>query len=164
MQRESELKARKIVLNLTDEECRKLAELAGELGLTAGGLLEEFVGDLTDGYHTNGSDERMYASLWLTRCGFSMFADKTFLRWLLAEGSVDDVLQRYDIIELYDGDNDPEALDEIEYQIACIKELYADYAKATQAKNAEPEPYENALAGVLAWGKERDKLIKGEKN
>ena len=83
---ETELKERTISVRLSDRDCDKLMDLCGICGLSVGELIEGFVGDLVNGTHTHGSDERMYAERWFERCGFEMFAEPTLLQHLLYWG------------------------------------------------------------------------------
>ena len=80
------------VEGVTAEDMKALAIKAGECGLSIGSLLGNFINDLVYGAATNGSDERMYAQQWFDRCGFSMFPEKTFLRYLIGWGNLEDVL------------------------------------------------------------------------
>ena len=59
------IKPRTITVNLSDADVKRLAEKSGEGGLTISELLENFIGDLVDGTYSNGSDERMYAELYI---------------------------------------------------------------------------------------------------
>lgn len=102
------VRPREIKLNLSDADCERLAEMAGKGGLTVAELLENFIGDLVDGTHSNGSDEQMYAEQWYDRCWFGMFPEKTFLFYLLEE---------------YEMDNFQEALKRKKNDQACMKEI-----------------------------------------
>lgn len=77
------IKNRKISLELSDTDVRRICEKAGQAGLTVSELLQNFIGDLVGGTYSNGSDERDFAQQWFDRCGFGMMPDKTFLRYLL---------------------------------------------------------------------------------
>lgn len=92
------IKERTFKLHLSDEDVKRLWEKAGSVGMTAGELLTSFVGDLVDGTYSHGSDERMYAEQWFDRCGFAYEAEKTFLRYLLEYGEIDDLLQCVDYL------------------------------------------------------------------
>lgn len=118
-----------IQVNLPEEDALRIANKAGRHGLTVGKLIEQFIGDLIDGASTNGSDERMYASLWFDRCWFSMFPDKTFLSYLIEVNKVKLVLQLW--TDLQDAKNDiayyEEHPDETEPgEVEEIRELLQD--------------------------------------
>lgn len=96
------IKGRNITLQLSDADCDRLLALAGEHGLTVAELLQNFIGDLIDGTYSNGSDERMYAKDWFSRCGFGMFPEHMLLRYLLKNGyDVDDFVTAWDEQENY---------------------------------------------------------------
>lgn len=81
-----------IEVKLSDNDAKSLCETAGLHGLTVGRLIENFIEDLVDGPHSNGSDERMYAQQWFERCGFGMFSDFTFLSHLIDCGELNIVI------------------------------------------------------------------------
>ena len=155
---------RTITLRLSDADCERLAKKAGEVGLTAGDLLKEFVGDLVDGTYSNGSDERMYAQQWFDRVGFEHQADKTFLRWLLQYGDVHDFLTRYSMIEECKEDlASPEPMDskesnqlEMIYQQERLDEAYKEYC--ADCWNCTLEPYDAAVERILKWEAELQAL------
>lgn len=68
--------------NLSDKDCTRLCELCKGHGITVSYLLESFIGDLINGSTTNGSDERMCANTYFSRCLFGMFPERTLLNWL----------------------------------------------------------------------------------
>lgn len=83
------IKERTIYLNLSDADCKRISTYAAKANITVSQLLESFIGDLVNGTYTNGSDERDCAQRWFERCGYGMYSEKTFLRYILEEG--DDV-------------------------------------------------------------------------
>ena len=80
------IKERQITVKLSDADCNRLTKKCGEYGLTIGGLLENFIGDLVGGTYSNGSDERDCAERWFERCCFGMFPEQTLLSHLLCNG------------------------------------------------------------------------------
>lgn len=144
-------------LRLSDADCKRLAHKAGEVGLTVGDLLQDFIGDLVDGTYSNGSDERMLAQQWFDRVGFEHQADKTFLRWLLKHGDVDDFLIRYSMIdECWQDMASTKPMDckdnnlrEMRYQQSQLDKAYAEYR--ADCGNCTPEPYEAAVLRILNW-------------
>ncbi len=59
-------------LNLSDADVTRLYEKAAEASIAPEQLLENFIGDLVCGTHTNGSDERTRAEEWFDRCRLSL--------------------------------------------------------------------------------------------
>lgn len=163
---------RTLVLKLSDADCRRISEKAGEVGMTVAQLLETFIGDLVNGTYSNGSDERMYADEWFNRCGFAMFPDYTFLRWLIESDLLDEVLGLWEDIqqakeELADGDSasdgwEPGVREEILEDIDCwkreIEKYWVDY-------NFKPKfghgSFEEEMKKVLDWEKEYQQLLTG---
>lgn len=148
---------RPVTLRLSDEDCERLARKAGEVGLTVEDLLQDFIGDLVNGTYSNGSDGQMQAQQWFDRVGFEDQADKTFLRWLLKHGDIDDFLLRYSMIEELWQDlvatNPMESGDynrrEMRYQQSQLNKAYAKYC--VDCGNDTPEPYEAAVLSILNW-------------
>ena len=81
------IKERTIYLNLSDADCKRISTYAAKANITVSQLLESFIGDLVNGTYTNGSDERDCAQRWFERCGYGMYSEKTFLRYILEEGA-----------------------------------------------------------------------------
>lgn len=82
---ETTVRQRNIVINLSDDDCHKLAIKAGEVGLSIDELLRRFIGDLVYGTYTNGTDERMLVDDWYNRC-FPSFDDTSLLSTLMNIG------------------------------------------------------------------------------
>ena len=93
------IKERTVKLNLSDADCKRIAEKAGEAGFTVGQLLESFIGDLVHGTYTNGSDERMYANAWFDRCWFGSFPEDTLLKRLLQNHYDIDIFEFIDLLD-----------------------------------------------------------------
>lgn len=87
------IKERNFTLKLSDADVKRLWNKAGEGGITAPELLEQFIGDLVHGTYSNGSDERMHANEWFERCWFGMFPDKTLVRYLIENWQLDEALE-----------------------------------------------------------------------
>lgn len=167
------VKERYLKLELSDEECERLARYAAQGEISIGELLTNFISDLTCSFRSNGSDEREFADMWYERCGFSegfgSEREYTLLKWLLdnEHDVYDDFLEVIDDIEngyaeLEDYRKDPSVFDEeeIEFlktdiedweqQIAEIKE---DFLK----KNKEAD-WEKEVKKVNQWWKEKELL------
>ena len=160
------IKERTVVLNLSEADCQRIAEKAGSHGLTVGQLLENFIGDLVNGTYTNGSDERNRASDWFERCWFSYQPEETLLRHLIEWGCMEEFLDNYRYLQealedlnAAEGEEDREAIqEEVDYQQQELKEQYEEYCGYCIGK---PEPFEQAVSGVLKWNEELMKM-KGE--
>lgn len=166
------IKERSIGINLSDADLQRLWEKAGSVGMTAGELLASFVGDLVDGTYTNGSDERMYAQQWFDRCGFGMFPEKTFLRYLIEWGELESVLsdeediieRKADLAELEARtDKDSDELEEIEYQKEeisglqeSIDQVFSDFVE--WCRGDHHGSFEEEMQRVHKWYKS----MKGE--
>lgn len=158
---------RTFTLRLSDEDCRKLMEMAGAAGLSAGELLQQFTADLVNGEYYGDSDERMHAQAWFDRSDFERFADSTLLRYLIKHDDIDDFLGHYEILvdcqedllaaEPYDSPED--IRQEIEYQQGWLLSCYNDYVYDTGGLGLEPEPFDKALARILQWEEERNALL-----
>lgn len=163
------IRNRLLNLRLSDADVQRLSETAGKVGLTVSQLLENFIGDLVDGTYSNGSDERMIAEQWLDRCGFTMFAEKSLLRYSLFNGCLDVLLTVWDeriklLQELSDMEQYPENAtdeeitdlkDELSYQEKTINTLYAEYRQYNpMSRNLEDE-----MKFVLQWRENYHKLL-----
>lgn len=73
---------RNINITLTDPDVGRLINKAANVGMTVAELIENFIGDLIENDHTNGSDERHFIKSWFDRCEFSMFPEKNLLTYL----------------------------------------------------------------------------------
>lgn len=93
------IRSRTIEVKLSDADVKRISEKAAAHGLTVGELIENFIGDLVCGAYSNGSDERMYAEQWFERCWFGMFPDYTFLKYLIEQWGLDEVIEAWEDIE-----------------------------------------------------------------
>ena len=160
------IKGRTITLQLSDADVDRLLNKAGEVGLTASELLENFVGDLVCGTYSNGSDERDYANEWFERCGFSWpVGEMSFLQWLISEYNLEEVLEAWnDLQELLargelDEDNkgDEEAFkDTIGYDEKIVNDLFSEYKKKDRA--IKDCTLEKEMEKVMQWCEEREAL------
>lgn len=110
MKEANTVKEKNISIRLSETDCDKLSKLCGENGLTVSSLIEAFVGDLTDGTYSNGSDEQYAARQWFDRCGFAMMSEDTLLKYFLRNDHI------------YDTDYFLEIMDEIKSIEATLKE------------------------------------------
>lgn len=155
-----------VKLQLAADDCQRLAMKAAGCGLTISELLENFVNDLVCGADTNGSDERMYAEQWFERCWFSYQPEETLLRHLIEWGCIEEFLDNYrylqealEDLKAAEGEEDREVIqEEVDYQQQELKERYEEYCGYCSGK---PEPFEQAVNGVLKWNEELMKM-KGE--
>lgn len=93
------IRSRTIEVKLSNADVKRISEKAAAHGLTVGELIENFIGDLVCGTYSNGSDERMYAEQWFERCWFGMFPDYTFLKYLIEQWGLDEVIEAWEDIE-----------------------------------------------------------------
>lgn len=92
------IKEREFRLKLTDVDVEQLCDKAAIAGLAPEKLIEAFIGDLVNGTHTHGSDERMYANQWYDRCGFIQYAEKNLVTYLARESYLDYFFERYELM------------------------------------------------------------------
>ena len=67
----TETKTMRISIDLSDEEYLLLKEKASDYDTNINGLLSQFIADLVCSDRSGGSDERMYASDWLSRSRYN---------------------------------------------------------------------------------------------
>ena len=149
------IKSRKYNINLSDADVERLAAKALSYGLTAGELLENFIGDLVHGTYSNGSDERMYASAWAERCWFAMEPSEKNLTMFF----FDDVLAFKSSYSYDDFINIMERIDDAKKNIyVSNKEIFnpeEDWAELVHW-NSEKQEYVQSYATV-------DEYIENEK-
>lgn len=116
---QTEVKEKNIIIKLSETDCDKLSKLCGENGLTVSSLIEAFVGDLTGGTYSNGSDEQHAARQWVDRCGFAMMSEDTLLKYFLRSD--------------YDTDKFLEFMDDME----IIEEYLKEYEKSPEKFDRE---------------------------
>jgi hypothetical protein len=161
----STIKEKELKINLSDADMLRLWKKAGSVGMTAGELLASFIGDLVDGTYSNGSDERMYAQQWFERCGFGMFPEKTFLRYLIEWNELESVLSdeknilqmKADLAELETRpDKNSDQQEEIEYlkeEISgweeSIDKVFSDFVE--WCRGDQHSSYEKEMQKVRAW-------------
>lgn len=140
------IKSREYHLNLSDADVERLAAKALSYGLTAGKLLENFIGDLVDGTYSNGSDERMYASAWAERCWFAMEPPEKSLTMFF----FDDAL-RYEFGYSYDN-------------FVNIMERIDAAKKSIHISNKEISNPEEDWAGLVHWDFEKQEYVQSYAN
>ena len=158
------IKERTITVKLSDEECERLASMSGLSGLTVGELIENFIGDLIGGTHSNGSDERMYANQWYERCGFSFDSEETLLGYLINRGyEPKDYLDMLDNIETaqeekkYLEEHPEEANEEAQYiddDIAEWEEKLRDMRKGW--KQEEKPNMDTEIELIRKWVRKKE--------
>lgn len=167
------IKPRILELKLSNADVERIYKKAGEVGLTVADLLENFIGDLVCGTYSNGSDERMYAQQWFDRCGFSMFQDKTFLKYLIEWNELENVVDNYNRMKEekirlmhYEGKEELDDYDkeEIKWTKMEIKDYqesltyeFEEYKK--WAKDEKAGTWEEEIGKVLEWKKTKDQMI-----
>jgi hypothetical protein len=161
------IRERNITVKLSDADCERLVRKCGEHNITVGELIENFVGDLIGGTHSNGSDERMYAKQWFERCWFGMFPDETLLNHLLCRGyDPEDYLDTLDNIETamkekeYLAEHPEEADEEAQYLDDDIADWQEELKDMREDWKPEKDPnMEEELELIKKWVKEREDFI-----
>ena len=155
-----------ITLDLSNKEIKRLSEKAVAAGMSVKELLEGFIGDLTDGEHTNGSDERDLANQWYNRS--RSYSDRqTFLQFLIEWDnfkSIADNLKRAVELELnlaaanisggVSETKETAIQEEISYLRKEIDDYYTEYAQTTD----RPQSYEDATGELYDYITELEKL------
>ena len=166
------IRERNIVVKLSDADCERIYNLCGEYNITISYLIENFITDLVCGTLTNGSDERMYAEQYFTRCNFGMFLEDTLLKFLFSNWEYEldyfmDLLERLEDnkadLEKYEKDVDKDTwnLEEIEYLKGDIKDLEneLDEIKRAFLKENKDADWEEEVKNVKTFVEEREKFI-----
>ena len=96
------IKERTFQIRLSDADVKRIFDQAGKVNLSPEELLENFIGDLVDGTYSNGSDERMLAHEWFERCGFNFMPEHTFLKYLIDDYRVDELLENVNDLKIYE--------------------------------------------------------------
>lgn len=175
-QQQNEIKTirkRVLELKLSDEDVKRISEKAGAVGLSVAELIENFIGDLVCGTYSNGSDERMYAEQWFERCGFGMFPENTFLRYLVEwGGGVDNVIALWEDIqsaeeeiahiEAEPEEYEPDEKAAYEEDIKDFRERLDEYWKeyAEQKKDEKHGTFDEEMKKVIEWWQEYQRFLK----
>lgn len=159
------IRERTVKLKLSDADIVRISERAASVGLTVSELLENFIGDLTDGTYSNGSDERMLANQWFERCGFSFEPERTFLVFLIEWGELKPYLDSMDFIadcmrDLED-ETDPAEREALQEDIDGEKEMLEDYYKEYTDHVKKPQPKDEAVELVRAYKDRLETLERG---
>lgn len=166
------IKKRTISLNLSDQDCNRIAKKAAESGITVSQLLENFIGDLVAGTYSNGSDERMMANNWYERCWFSFEPDKSFLRYLVQSDLIFDVIERwkdiqagYEEISAIKKENTADSQNEIKsweddicYWREMIDECWREY---TEDWNPEHLSFDEEMDKIMEWNDNLENMKEG---
>lgn len=150
-----------IILKLKDVDMEELCKKAGGVGLLVSELLENFIGDLIDGTRTNGSDERMYANQWFSRCWFGMGFNESFLSYLLTWDDIDRAVDIWEEIKNYESKEDLDEYDEEE--LHYLREEFDDMFQAYQRDNKYSGTIDEEMLKVLKWKEEKDRLMNGKR-
>lgn len=166
------IRKRTLELALSDADVKRIAEKAGAHGLTVAELLQSFIGDLVCGTYSNGSDERMYAEQWFDRCGYGVFSDFTFFRYLIEwGGGVDDVITLWEDIQRakeeithlteHPEEAEPDEITAIQEDIDYWQEQLDDYWKeyTEQKKEYTPGTLDEEMKKVLKWQDEYQRFL-----
>jgi hypothetical protein len=154
------IRKRDITLELSDADVERICDRAGRVGLTVAELLQNFIGDLVDGTHTNGSDERMRANQWFDRCWFGMdiYDNTTFLQYALDMAYIEEVVGYWSDMNAYEGSENEEDQDCYRDAKEAIEEFFAEFTD--QLDKHLPKPaLADEMATVIKWWTEYQKLL-----
>lgn len=161
----STIRERKIELRLSDADCERITEFCGRYGLTLSELLRSFIGDLVDGTHSNGSDERMYAEEWLDNSWNNISNKKSLLFYMFNVNSLDDLVDILDdiriekkAVEESEKNHDVEDLAEAKMNLKVYEEalenMLWDYMNDNPTANIQQE-----IQDCIEWKNQRDKFV-----
>ena len=158
------IRERTISLNLSDADVLRISEKAASVGLTVSQLLENFIGDLVCGTYSNGSDERLFANQWLDRCGFTMYAEKSLLRYALLHEELDGLLRAWDeradlLKDIAEAEENPADMDReektaLQEELAFWDENLQELFTAYRQYHPQCADIDKEMEAVLQW---RDK-------
>lgn len=165
------IRPRSISINLSDADVQRISKKTGRVGLSVPELIENFIGDLVGGTYSNGSDERDAAQAWFDRCGFGMFPEKTFLRylieWDLLDGFVDlidDINTAKEELEYAETHKEEYTDADISYWKSDLEEsqeeingIFAEYKD--ESEDEEIGTLDEEISKVLHWKEEVDNFI-----
>ena len=140
------IRPRKIEINLSDADVKRVSKKVAKHGLTVEELIENFIGDLVDGTNNNGSDERMYANEWFERCWFGTLPENNFLVYLLEYGKIEFVVEAWQDIEYNKENLDDEVLDDCQ---KIIDQYWEDYMQHLEEK--ECGAFDEEMKKVLEY-------------
>lgn len=160
-------------IRLSDADVERLAKKALSYNLSATELLENFIGDLVDGTHTNGSDERLFAEQWAERCCFAwdepeknmlhfFFEDNIFGReYSKLEDIIDRIENEKRIIASYEEDlANPEKWNQLVHWDVNKGEYVASYSSVDEYINDCSQEIEDEKQWLLGAEKEMEDLKK----
>jgi len=150
---------RHITLKLYSDDMEDLCNKAASAGFCVSELLENFVGDLIYGAHTNGSDERMYANQWFERCWFGSGYETSFLAYVVEDGDVDEVLNLWDNLSYYKSIKEPDEYDreQLKETEDELNQIFAKYRES--AYEPIDDTLEKGMERLLVWNGERKVLM-----
>jgi len=173
------IKPRKFMLDLSDADVEALFDKAGKVGMTGEKLLQNFVGDLVCGTYTNGSDERMLASQWFDRCGFSYMRRKSYLVYLIDTIELDEVMELLEAIDDakeqidyfkhikdFDNPDGEDSKEELTFFTERLKEtqdeLDSHFNKYKVWAENDAQSFDVEMMAVTQWVKHKAEMIKGD--
>lgn len=155
------LKERRLSLTLSDYEAEEILRLTISSGTTLEELLADFIGDLVNGYHSSGSDERRLAKEYFDRLSYphSLQNQETFLQWSLKHGYFEELEELFK--EYEDEKNIPEPdTNIIEMCIYEIDEFFEMYCQSLDEDRAKIVYRNKEIRRVQDFIKKRDDLLK----
>ena len=150
------IKPRQITIKLSDADVDRITLQAAKCGMTTAELLENYIGDLVGGTHSNGSDERELARQYLERCGFDVWNESTFLYSLIEGDFLDIICDNIAFIAENADDSDPVTQLEVKEAQAEIETYYSCYVESFKSG---AEPLEKGLEAVKRYMQDRAALL-----
>lgn len=156
------VKGRPFSIPMSDNDCEELARIAAANGMKPAELLAAFIGDLTGGTYTNGSDEREKAADWLDRTCFSMTAPESFTKYLAERLTIDIAAESMDMLatlkEEMQEETEAKAAETakmIRVEEENLQEFYDGYKDETE----EPESEAEAMRGLQEYTEELNRML-----
>ena len=150
--------SRTMTFTAPDNDLQKFVTKCAEYGISPEKALSGFVGDLISGENTGGSDERMMADQYFNRRYSADATSKTFLRWAIQDGCIDDVMNAINDIDIEVGEMATNALADdtecypnqadLEELAKPFQENYQRYVMECESAQVKPESVHNALNSV----------------
>lgn len=160
------IREREIELRLSDADCERITEFCERYGLTLSELLRSFIGDLVDGTHSNGSDERMYAQEWLDNSRSNFSNRKSLLYYLFTNGSIDDLIDTLNDIrivkkevEACEKHKDAEDLAEAKMDLKLYEEELENMLWDYMNDNNPTANIQQEIQDCIEWKNQRDKFV-----
>lgn len=172
---------RTFTLELTNEDAKAFFEKCYLDETTPAEVLEGFINDLIDGCRTRGSDERLFAKQYYSRCGYGVFltGDTSFSRFLLRKygdcalyeirDSLDVLTCAQEDISFYreHPEEDPgegfleDLGDTVKEEEEVIGTYYQEYSCFMEKRHKSPETLKDGIEGVRDYLETIESIMEG---